>query len=74
MEPFFAKPTPAKIADEIYNMMIATYETGGWNYSYKIPIWMSISFVNEVIDMLEKYNLDIDTIRIVNDCIYIDWS
>lgn len=74
MDLFFMKPTPAKIADEIYNMMIAIYETGGWNYSYKIPKWMSITFVNEVIEMLEKYNLDIDTIRIVNNSIYVDWS
>ena len=74
MEPFFLKPTPSRIANEIHNMMIAIYETGGWNYSYKIPSWMSVSFVHEVIGVLNTYHLDTDTIRIINDHIYIDWS
>jgi hypothetical protein len=74
MEFFFAKPTPEKIAEQIYIQVIATHETGGREYRYKIPQGMSISFVNDVIDRLGEYLLDVDVIEYDMGYIVIDWS
>jgi len=74
MEFFFAKPTPAKIAEHIYHQVIAAHETGGRSYRYKIPDSMSISFVNDVIDRLCYYLHDVDIIDLFNGYIIIDWS
>lgn len=74
MEFFFAKPTPEKIAEHIYCQVIATHESGGREYRYKIPQGMSISFVNDVIDRLSEYLLDVDLIELNCGYIVIDWS
>ncbi len=74
MQTFFAKPTPQKIAEHIYHHVIAVHETGGREYRYKIPPGLSISFVNEVIERLGEFLLDVDVIEIVHGCIVIDWS
>lgn len=74
MEFFFAKPTPEKIAEHIYCQVIATHECGGREYRYKIPQGMSISFVNDVIDRLSEYLLDVDVIELNSGYIVIDWS
>lgn len=74
MEFFIKKPTPARIAELIYHQVIATHETGGRWYKYKIPKGLSISFINEVIDTLGEYLIDVDLIELMNDYIIIDWS
>lgn len=74
MENFFAKPTPEKIAEQIYIQVIATHETGGREYRYQVPSGMSISFVNDVINRLSEYLLDVDIIEYDMGCIIIDWS
>ena len=74
MEKFFAKPTPMNIAYQIYNQTIFECETGGKTYMYRVPQWMSISFVNEVIDILSEFIHDAETIEIINNAIVIDWS
>ena len=74
MERFFAKPTPEKVAEHIYHQVIATHETGGREYRYKIPAGLSISFVNDVIDRLSEYLLDVDVIELNSGYIVIDWS
>jgi hypothetical protein len=74
MEFFFSKPTPEKIAEHIYCQVIATHETGGREYRYKIPHGMSLSFVNDVIDRLGEFLLDVDVIEYDMGYIVIDWS
>jgi hypothetical protein len=74
MEFFFAKPTPTKVAEDIYHQVIAISETGGRSYRYKIPQGMSISFVNDVIDRLCEYIHDADLIQLIHGYIVIDWS
>lgn len=74
MERFFAKPTPSKIADYIYNEVIHIHETGGKSYRYRIPDGMSISFINDVIDRLCYCLHDADIIDLFNGYIVIDWS
>jgi hypothetical protein len=74
MEFFFSKPSPEKIAEQIYIQVIAAHETGGREYRYKIPHGMSISFVNDVIDRLGGYLLDVDVIEYDMVYIVIDWS
>lgn len=74
MEKFFKKPTPMSIAYQIYNQTIFECETGGKTYSYDIPQWMSISFINEVIDILSEFIHDADIIELVCNKIVIDWS
>lgn len=73
MERFFSKPTPEKIAESIYHQVIAIHETGGNQYMYKIPQGMSISFVNDVIDKLSAYTLDI-WVELYSGFLIIDWS
>lgn len=73
MEQFFSKPTPEKIAEHIYHQVIATHETGGRQYSYRLPHGLPISFVNEVIDKLSVYTLDI-WIELYNGFLVVDWS
>ena len=74
MQAFFAKPTPEKVAEHIYHQVIATHETGGREYRYQISPSLSISFVNDVIDRLGDYLLDVDVIELHNGYIIIDWS
>ena len=74
MQSFFAKPTPQKIAEHIYHQVIAAHETGGREYRYPIPAGLSISFINEVIDRLGEYLLDVDIIEYDMGYIVIDWS
>jgi hypothetical protein len=73
MEKFFSKPTPEKVAESIYHQIIASHETGGRQYTYRIPPELSISFINEVIDKLSAYTLDI-WIELYNGFLVIDWS
>ena len=74
MQTFFAKPTPAKIAEHIYHQVIAVHETGGRGYRYRIPPELSISFVNDVIDRLCDYIHDADLIELNCGYIVVDWS
>ena len=74
MQAFFAKPTPEKVAEYIYNQVISTHETGGREYRYKVPPGLSISFVNEVIDILGQDLLDVDVLEYDMGYIVIDWS
>lgn len=74
MQNFFGKPTPAKIAECIYNEVIHVHETGGKTYRYYISPNLSISFVNDVIDRLCDYIHDADAIQLLNGYIVIDWS
>jgi hypothetical protein len=74
MQNFFAIPTPEKIATYIYCNIIATHETGGREYRYKIPQGMSPSFVNQVVDRLSEFLLDVDVIEVRHGFIVIDWS
>lgn len=74
MEQFFTKPTAEKIAEYVYNQVIYIHETGGRGYLYKIPQGLSISFINDVIDILSKYLLDADVIELNSGYIVIDWS
>jgi hypothetical protein len=74
MQSFFTKPTPQDVSSYIYNQVIARHEIGGKSYVYKIPNGMSISFVNEVIERLGEYLLDVDVIELSGGCIMIDWS
>ena len=74
MQNFFAKPTPTKIADYIYNQVVHVHETGGRGYRYLVPPELSISFVNEVIDRLCDYIHDADIIELNHGYIVIDWS
>ena len=74
MENFFGKPTPAKVAEHIYIQVIQVHETGGRSYRYPISANLSISFVNDVIDRLGGYLLDVETIQLINGYIVIDWS
>lgn len=74
MENFFGKPTPANIAEHIYNQVIHVHETGGKSYRYPISSNLSISFVNDVIDRLCYYIHDADMIQLMNGYIVIDWS
>jgi hypothetical protein len=73
MERFFARPDPEKVAEHIYHQVIAIHETGGHQYVYRIPQGMSISFVNDVIDKLSSYTLDI-WVELYNGFLVIDWS
>jgi len=73
MESFFAKPTPSKIAEQIYNQVICIHETGGKCYRYKIPDCMSISFVNDVIDILCHGLHDVDIIDLFCGHIIVEW-
>lgn len=74
MENFFGKPTPANVAQHIYNQIIYVHETGGKTYRYPISSDLSISFVNDVIDRLCEYIHDADTIELLCGYIVIDWS
>lgn len=74
MQSFFTKPTSQDVAGYIYHQVIAAHETGGRRYIYRIPNGMSISFVNEVIERLGEYLLDVDVIELSGGCIIIDWS
>lgn len=74
MQNFFSKPTPQKVADYIYSNVILIHETGGFDYRYKIPPEFSISFINEVIDILGEHLLDVDVIELNNGYILVDWS
>lgn len=74
MQTFFAKPTPEKMAEHIYHLVISTHETGGREVRYQIPKGLSISFVNEVIDRLGKFLLDVDVLEYDMGYIVIDWS
>ena len=73
MELFFAKPTPERIAEYIYNQVILTHETGGKSYYYKLHDSMSISFVNDVIDRLCYYLHDADIIDLFSGYIVVEW-
>ena len=74
MDGYFAKPTPQKIANYIHNQIILTHETGGRGYAYQIPHMFPLSFVNEVIERLGEFLLDVDVIELNNGYIVIDWS
>ena len=74
MQNFFAKPTPRKITEYIYSCVIMTHETGGTDFRYTIPPEFSISFINEVIERLGEYLLDVDVIELNNGYIVVDWS
>ncbi len=74
MQTFFAKPTPEKLAEHIYHLVISTHETGGREVRYTVPRGLSISFVNEVIDRLGEFLLDVDVIEYEMGQIVIDWS
>lgn len=74
MERFFKEPTPKYLAMHIYNQLIFTHETGGRSYYYRIPKGMSISTINETIDLLGELLLDVDVLQYEHGCIVIDWS
>jgi len=74
MQAFFAKPTPQKLAEHIYHEVLAAHEIGKREYRYPIPASLSISFVNEVIERLGEYLLDVDVIELNYGYIIIDWS
>jgi len=74
MESFFAKPTPEKIANFIYCQILVHHEMGLRGYRYEIPNGMSVSFVNEIIDCLGYYILDVDTVELQKGYIVVDWS
>lgn len=73
MERFFAKPTPSKIAEYIYNQVIYTHETGGKSYRYKVPDSMPISFINDVIAILCHTLHDADIVDLFCGYIVIEW-
>jgi hypothetical protein len=73
MENFFAKPTPKKVAEKIYNEVILVHETGGRFYRYPVSNF-SISFINEVIDRLSEYVHDADVLELEYGYIVIEWS
>lgn len=73
METFFAKPTPKKVAERIYNEVILVHETGGRSYRYPVSNF-SISFINEVIDRLSEYVHDADVVELEYGYIVIEWS
>jgi hypothetical protein len=74
MQSFFAKPTPSRVADYIYEQVILEHETGGRCYRYQLPPGLSISFVNEVIDRLSYTVHDADMIQLMHNWIVIEWS
>lgn len=74
MQNFFAKPTPEKIAYYIYSCVISAHESGSSEYRYNIPPEFSISFINEVIERLGEFLLDVDVIELNNGYILVDWS
>ena len=74
MQTFFVKPNPYRVAEHIYCNVIFVCETGGRSYKYKFPDGLSISFMNEVIDKLSEYLLDVDIIELNNGYVLIDWS
>lgn len=74
MQSFFAKPTPRRVADYIYNQLLLEHETGGRCYRYQLPPGLSISFAHEVIDQLLYSVHDADMIELIHNCIVIEWS
>lgn len=74
MELFFQKVTPKSVAQDIYHQVIATHETGGRMYRYKLSKAFSVSFVNDIIDNLLQYGLETDIIETINGYIIIEWS
>jgi len=74
MQSFFAKPTPRRVVEYIYNQILFEHETGGRCYRYQLPPGLSISFANEVVDRLCDYIHDADIIELNNGWILIEWS
>lgn len=73
MELFFQKVTPERVAEDIYHQIIATHETGGRMYRYKLSKAFSISFINSVVGWLIEYGLETD-IEIINGYIIVEWT
>jgi hypothetical protein len=74
MQSFFAKPTPRRVVEYIYNQILLEHETGGRCYRYQLPPGVSISFANEVVDKLCDYIHDADMIEVNRGWIMIEWS
>jgi hypothetical protein len=74
MDKFFGTPTPAKVAQYIYNQVVCIHETGGKTYRYHVSPNLSISFINDVIDRLSYYVHEAETIELLGEYIVIDWS
>jgi hypothetical protein len=74
MQSFFAKPTPRRVVQYIYNQIMLVHESGGREYRYQLPPGLSISFANEVVERLSEYVHDAEIIELNNDWIVIEWS